>query len=355
MDFGIKLEKGSTIFRSVKDRAHITGGQWYAFQPYDTYGYGNITYSFRVKEDLQLIDFTNMNFYNDIMAKINKIPDTELVGNLQLKYALMFAIGFPDINTYIEFARDIIHLPIKSSIPFVVKLDCQLYNNRLRHSLDLYDDRLKNYLKDNYGNSYNGVIMSTRLPDLIAGGHQHPEMILFDPTLVEPIQEIQRATPGGGNIQDKPKKGKIPLSIALGLAKSSHDSVLSSKNFSESDKEYQRSYRPFDKIEEEYNITIPRIEGTRIPVDLDKFIESIEEKDGIIDLNYPTPRIVHKKSSDIKIPFSLGVAYDSNNKPYITGVDKYNPDEQQNISTIAQINSTKLARKHRKTRRRTSR
>lgn len=193
------------------------------------------------------------------------------------------------------------------------------------------------------------------LPDLIAGGHQHPEMILFDPTLVEPIQEIPRATPGGGNIQDKPKKGKIPLSIALGLAKSSHDSVLSSKNFSESDKEYQRSYRPFDKIEEEYNITIPRIEGTRIPVDLDKFIESVEERDGIIDLNYPTPRIVHKKSSDIKIPFSLGVAYDSNNKPYITGVEKYNPDEQQNISTIAQINSTKSVRKHRKTRRRISR
>lgn len=195
----IKIIPTTTKFyRSSRNQTDISG-YWFGLTPESTFGYGSITAEFIPKRSLLLIDITHNDFYNDFVNKLKTHSDSN--PNIEtLQNTLLFPIGFFSSDIYLKFASTI-GLTINNSQNMNVELNSQLYNNRYRCSVKDIDLLLMDYLKNSYPN-YDGIIANKKLPNLIMNGFHHPEMALFDNTIIKLDRIIQHAMPGGGDLKE---------------------------------------------------------------------------------------------------------------------------------------------------------
>ena len=262
MDFEIKLEKGDKLYRSFNTQTHIMGKNWFTLSPEESFGYGKYTYEYTPKEDLTLIDFTSIYFYNDFLSKLKDINRNIKIVGIETSYRnlLLFPLGFSDLNVYYEFAKTYINPPNIVEIHKIsetIKTECQIYNNRARCSDSSLDSLIIDYIKDNYGKKYKGIIMRQPLPDFIQNGFQHSEVCLFDPNSVEPIKEIHRHHSGGQiqntNQQYIQKKPLIKKSMALNIMNFLRDKVLNDeKSYSKEEIQYYKNHDYINDLDENY-------------------------------------------------------------------------------------------------------
>jgi hypothetical protein len=260
MNFEIKLKPDEKVYRSFNTPTHIMGRNWFTLSPEESFGYGKFTYAYKLKEDLPLIDFTSIHFYNDFLSKLKEIdPNIKAGLKTSLRNLLLFPVGFSDLHTYYEFAKN--HIKPPNIIEFhkiseEIKTECQLYNNRSRHSDSVVDVLFIDYIKSVYGKYYKGIVMKYKLPNILQNSHQHTEICLFDANNVEPIHEIQRPQIGG---QFLSQKTSMPLENAISFINGFRELVLSpNSGFNDETIQKYQEYKDLDEIEEIYNIKIQR-------------------------------------------------------------------------------------------------
>ncbi len=259
-DFGIKKSAGFNLYRSVKEHHHMFGKTWYALSPNDTYVYGPITYSYKTNKDLNFIDFRSIDFYNDYLYKLNLSKSS-----FKEKINTLYPLGFSDKNVYYVYSQSL-KLPIPIQQPTLDTLiNLQLYNNRSRCSIGAYDELMCSFLKEQYKDKYDGIIMEAPLPNLLFNRSQHPEVFIFDESNVDFVGEMQQVKYGGEELSDDlelPRMEtpiKVHPQLALELKNTTRNIVLRSPSaFSPEEVAYYKNYTYMDELEKEYGVKLPR-------------------------------------------------------------------------------------------------
>lgn len=191
MDFINIFRENTKIYRSTTDSSKKYG-KWFGFSPKETYGYGNFTYEFKTKTDLKLLDITNYNFYSDFINRLNNFIKKDI--NIEnLRYLILFPVGFHDYNIYREFAQTSISDSLSGSIMNpLLTMESQLFGNRYRCSLHSTDNLFMQVLQILYSNEADGFIADKQLPDRLRNGMHHKELCIFNENHSVFMSEINR-------------------------------------------------------------------------------------------------------------------------------------------------------------------
>lgn len=189
----ITLEKGSVIYRGFSDR-NKKDGKWYAYTIKDASMYGNTIKSYRVKEDIKLVNIMNPLFHMDYIEKLNfKFPGNDYNGIDETKLRAMIPLGLPDIETQQIFlhACGISGEKLQIKDNFVSRL----FYNKNRFTMYGFDSIMASCIEEFFKGKCDGFTNPFRYTDKYTGGSLAREIYIFDLGSLEYIETIQV---GGG-------------------------------------------------------------------------------------------------------------------------------------------------------------
>jgi hypothetical protein len=247
------------FYRSADDVSNLNG-YWFGIKPDDTFGYGSITGIFHPVRELKLIDITNQDFFNDFMNKLT--THSQIEPSIEtLRNALLFPIGFPDMDIYRRFCNN---LGIKMFYPpnnIEVELATQFFGNRSRCSIKSLDIQFMEYLKTIYP-MCDGIIAPVKLPNVIFNGFHHAEIGVFNTNLFNHVGNLPRPM-SGGNCECKNELFEQPSPKILTAIDIQHPLIDATRKYLKEMKE--KDSFPKELIHKEIPETnYPRIESFNI-------------------------------------------------------------------------------------------
>ncbi len=193
----LTIPKGYKLYRSFTDDKKKIGN-WFGFEASTTYGYGDKTAEFITTRDLKILDISKKEFYDNYTKDmIRYIND----GHNISKASALFPIGFDDKSLYKEYAQKIIGLDASQfqfnpDLHIISNLE---FSNRSRCSVHQFDEIFVKIVRDLYSSFCDGFGCSLNFPDTIRNGFQHPEIMVFDNTLITYTNDISRNIMSGGD------------------------------------------------------------------------------------------------------------------------------------------------------------
>jgi hypothetical protein len=218
MSFIKRIPITARFFRSAETQEKLVGGYWFAFSKELTFPYGSVTGEFNPTRELKLLDITNSEFYKNFLKKLEERTKNDSDFN-EVKNTLLFPLGFTDFNTYKKYA-EILLIPQNPAPIFYLNLEAIYNENRYRCSIRNLDFALMEFLKIQYP-MCDGIIADRNLPNIFYNGMHHAEIGLFDTTLMNLVNQIERNSPqevtsfsiGGG--KEFPYTSKPKMLIAI--------------------------------------------------------------------------------------------------------------------------------------------